>query len=76
MEINIDENLIRQYRKGDEKSFEILIQKYLKSLYNFVYHYVGNYDDAQEVVQEVFLNKPRTPHSGLGPPFSKLSGVI
>src|SRR3989344_8280779 len=54
MSINTDENLIRNYRKGDEKSFEILIQKYLKPLYNFVYHYVGNYDDAQEVVQEVF----------------------
>jgi hypothetical protein len=32
-----DKNLIQQYLKGDEKSLELLIAKYLKPIYSFSY---------------------------------------
>ncbi|MFA6146272.1 MAG: sigma-70 family RNA polymerase sigma factor [Patescibacteria group bacterium] len=53
-EIN-DEQLIKKYLKGDEKSLEILIQQYLKPVYHFVYHYVNSVSDAEDITQEVFV---------------------
>ncbi|MDD3101948.1 MAG: sigma-70 family RNA polymerase sigma factor [Patescibacteria group bacterium] len=53
-EIN-DEQLVKKYLKGDEKSLEILIQQYLKPVYNFIYHYVNSASDAEDITQEVFV---------------------
>ena len=50
-----DEKLIEQYLKGDEKSLEILIKKYIKPIYGFVYHYLGSASDAEDITQEVFV---------------------
>ena len=47
--------MIEKYLKGDEKSLEILIQNYLKPVYSFVYRYVGNAGDAEDITQEVFV---------------------
>jgi RNA polymerase sigma-70 factor, ECF subfamily len=55
MEIIDDANLIKNYLKGDEKSLEILIQRYLKNIYNFVYKKVQSEHDAQDITQETFL---------------------
>ena len=50
-----DEQLIFNYLKGDEKSLEILIKKYLKAIYNFVYRYVENSQEAEDITQETFV---------------------
>lgn len=50
-----DEKLISEYLKGDEKSLEVLIKQYLKPIYSFVYHYVGNTTDAEDITQEIFV---------------------
>lgn len=50
-----DIKLIKEYLKGDEKSLEILIEKYLKSIYSFSYKNVGNQADAEDITQEVFV---------------------
>lgn len=50
-----DEQLIFSYLKGDEKSLEILIKRYLKSIYSFAYRNVGNIAEAEDITQEVFL---------------------
>lgn len=50
-----DKKLIIQYLTGDKESLEILIKKYLKPIYNFVYHYLNNPFDSEDVTQEVFL---------------------
>jgi RNA polymerase sigma-70 factor (ECF subfamily) len=47
--------LIEKYLKGDEKSLEILIQRYLKPIYSFAYKYVGNSQEAEDITQEVFI---------------------
>jgi len=51
----LDEQLIFDYLKGDEESLELLVQKYLKTIYSFTYRYVGNRQDAEDVMQEVFV---------------------
>ena len=50
-----DNQLIADYFEGDEKSLEVLIKLYLKSIYSFVYRYIGNSQDAEDITQEVFL---------------------
>src|SRR3990167_11489532 len=50
-----DEILTRKYLQGDEKSLEVLILTYLKPIYSFVYRYVGNGQDAEDITQEVFV---------------------
>lgn len=50
-----DSRLIQQYIKGDEKSLEILIAKYLKLIYGFVLKNVGNQAVAEDITQEVFI---------------------
>jgi len=50
-----DEQLVVDYLKGDEKSLEILIHRYLKPIYNFVYRYVGDKEQADDITQIVFV---------------------
>jgi len=50
-----DQQLIASYLAGDEKSLEILIHSYLKPIYNFVYRYIGNRQEAEDITQEVFV---------------------
>lgn len=50
-----DAELIRQYLKGDEKSLEFLIKKYLKPIYNFIYKNVGYQEVAEDITQETFI---------------------
>jgi RNA polymerase sigma-70 factor (ECF subfamily) len=50
-----DKELIEKYLKGDEKALEILISKYLKPIYNFIFSYVQNQQDAEDLTQETFL---------------------
>ncbi len=50
-----DEQLINNYLRGDEKSLEILIQRYLKSIHGFVYRYTNGAQETEDIVQEVFV---------------------
>ena len=50
-----DSQLIADYLKGDEKSLEILIWRYLKSIYRFAFRYVNNEQEAEDITQEVFV---------------------
>lgn len=54
-EIFGDNELIKKYLKGDAQSLEILISRYLKLIYSFVYKNVGNPTDAEDITQEVFV---------------------
>lgn len=50
-----DKKLVADYLRGNEASLEFLIKKYLKPIYGFVYKYVGNSQEAEDITQEVFL---------------------
>jgi RNA polymerase sigma-70 factor (ECF subfamily) len=55
MENSSDRKLIADYLKGDEKSLEILIGRYLRPVYGFICRWVGNPRDAEDITQEVFV---------------------
>ena len=50
-----DKILIQQYLKGDEKSLELLISRYLKPIYSFIYKNIGKPAEAEDITQEVFV---------------------
>jgi RNA polymerase sigma-70 factor (ECF subfamily) len=50
-----DEELIKKYLKGDEKSLEVLIKRYLNPIYSFAFRFVLNQQDAEDLTQEIFL---------------------
>lgn len=51
-----DEDLVSAYLAGEEKALDLLIQRYLKPIYNFIYRYIGNQGDAEDIVQDTFVN--------------------
>jgi RNA polymerase sigma factor (sigma-70 family) len=50
-----DEKLVSEYLSGDEKSLEILVGRYLKSIYNFLLRFVNDPSSAEDNTQEVFV---------------------
>jgi len=50
-----DELLMTRVAKGDFQAFEALVQRHSASLYRFAFRLIGQEDEAQEVVQEIFL---------------------
>ncbi len=51
-----DQCLIAECLQGDTAAFGMLVRRYQDRLYNSVYRLVDNAEDAQDVVQEAFLN--------------------
>jgi len=50
-----DEDLIARFQNGDEYAFEEIIHRYKDRLVNFVYRYLGQMDEAEDIVQDTFL---------------------
>ena len=50
-----DEVLVRDYLSGDDSAFTLIVEKYLKPIYNFVYRMTKNKKDAEEITQESFI---------------------
>jgi len=40
---------------GDQRAFEILVQRYSTPLFNFICRFLGDYDQACDTLQQVFL---------------------
>ncbi|KKU72723.1 MAG: RNA polymerase sigma factor, sigma-70 family [Parcubacteria group bacterium GW2011_GWA2_47_26] len=50
-----DEQLIKDYLEGNKQTLEVLIGRYLKPIYGFVYRYLGDAHNAEDVTQDVFV---------------------
>ncbi len=51
-----DKSLVKNTKEGDKNAFEQLFKKYYLRLSHYAYQYVGNMPDAEELVQETFVN--------------------
>src|ERR1700694_5838830 len=47
--------LAKQTLTGDQQAFEVLVQRYSAPLFNFICHFLGDYDQACDISQQVFL---------------------
>ncbi|QKE89207.1 RNA polymerase sigma factor [Lichenicola cladoniae] len=50
-----DEALAGQARTGNRQAFEVLVQRHKEPLYRFCRRYIGNADDASDVLQDAFV---------------------
>ena len=53
--MNMDELLIREIKKGDTKAFQLIYEKYCPQLINFAASYLPDISDAEEIIQNVFV---------------------
>jgi RNA polymerase sigma-70 factor (ECF subfamily) len=47
--------LVHEVLAGNQDAFEALVERYHTMLYRFIYHHLGEYDQACDVLQQVFL---------------------
>ena len=50
-----DADLVRRARAGDQRAFSLLLGRHKHWLYRFVRRYVGDADEAYDVVQDAFV---------------------
>ncbi len=53
--LNPDADLIEKCQHGDEKAFQELVERYRTRVASIAYQVLGNYEDARDVAQEVFI---------------------
>jgi RNA polymerase sigma-70 factor (family 1) len=51
-----DKIIVENLKKGDVQSFDHIFKKYNKKVYFFALSYLKNREEAQDIVQEVFMN--------------------
>jgi RNA polymerase sigma-70 factor, ECF subfamily len=61
-----DAECVKRVQKGDSDCFETLVRRHQKATFNLVYRLLGDYDEAAEVTQEVFLSAFKAIHSFRG----------
>ena len=59
-----DQELIRAYLQGDEKSFEILLNRNKDRVFGYILSKIKNYDLANDIFQDVFIKVVRTLKKG------------
>jgi RNA polymerase sigma-70 factor, ECF subfamily len=62
-----DARLVARIRSGDEDAFELLVERYQAPLFRYLRGYVGDPEQARDLVQETFLRAYRS-ISGLEDP--------
>ena len=50
-----NEDLMDSVRLGNRHAFEVLINRHQRSVLNFIFRFLGNRADAEDLTQEVFL---------------------
>lgn len=61
-----DAECVRRVQQGDTDSFELLVRRHQKAIFNLVYRLLGDYDEAAEITQEVFLAAFKSIHQFRG----------
>jgi RNA polymerase sigma factor (sigma-70 family) len=50
-----DEELIQSFQEGDNNAYNEIVRRYKDRLVNFIFRYVGNYDDCEDIVQDTLV---------------------
>jgi len=57
---NDDERLVRSFLEGNDSAFDRIVLIHKKFVFNLCYRLLGDYDDADDCAQEVFIKIHRT----------------
>ena len=55
-----DEGLVKMFLEGDQDSFNLLMWRWEKPLYQFIYRMIGDQEEARDICQESFLRAYRS----------------
>ena len=58
-----DDELMLSFQKGDESAFNEIVRRYKINLANFVFRFIGSYDDSLDIVQETFIRVFKSRHN-------------
>jgi RNA polymerase sigma-70 factor, ECF subfamily len=58
-----DEELIKRFQEGDVYAYDLIVNRYKDQLLNFAFRFLGNMEEAEDVVQETFLRIFRNRHA-------------
>ncbi len=58
-----DEELIERFQNGDVRAFDEIVRRYKDPLLNFVYRFLGNRTESEDIVQETFLRVFKNKHA-------------
>jgi RNA polymerase sigma-70 factor (ECF subfamily) len=50
-----DDELMLDFQNGNDASFNDIVRKFKTPLANFVFRFLGNYEDSLDIVQETFI---------------------
>jgi RNA polymerase sigma-70 factor (ECF subfamily) len=50
-----DEQLIFSFQEGDNTAYDEIVRRYKDRLTNFIFRYVGSYDECEDIVQDTFI---------------------
>ena len=50
-----DRKLIEEFLAGSDPAFEVLLNRHLKAVYNFIYQMIGDRPAVDDIVQEAFI---------------------
>ncbi|KKQ88001.1 MAG: RNA polymerase sigma-70 factor, ECF subfamily [Candidatus Curtissbacteria bacterium GW2011_GWC2_38_9] len=50
-----DESLMLAFQAGKQEAFEILVKRHQHKVFNFIFRFIGNREEAEELLQEVFV---------------------
>ena len=53
--VDPDAKIIQRVAEGDKNAFEELVMKYQHSVSNIIYRYIGDYNEVEDIAQEVFI---------------------
>jgi RNA polymerase sigma-70 factor, ECF subfamily len=52
---NSDEQLIALFQKGKGDAFDLLVERFKNPLMNYIFRYLNDYDECDDIVQETFI---------------------
>lgn len=58
-----DEDLMSQFQMGTVEAFDILVSRYKDPLTNYIYRFLGDMKECEDLLQETFLRVYRNRHS-------------
>jgi len=57
-----DEELIARFQNGDAYAFDLLVKRYKDPLLNFIYRFIGDLVESEDIVQETFYRVYKNKH--------------